>query len=277
MIPIIPIAAALLAILDDDEVDLGDLFRRAVAFEKPSLFWRRVPREQRPEVLAALVTYGSQLYGKIPYNDFRSVCSVIHREPLHTGAAQRLASQSLSNIAKEAVDLHDLKDILTGPKMREGLRSFTAVCFYPKDEADLGWYETEFGFYPDVNLDFTKDNERIVVPVWNPNNLHGFTDKRRFDNKVDSLIIEIDAHTGKIAPLWERTDHNYKKVYSKPDVLEAYRRYPTHPPIESGVVTYDVLSWNDDEVLVAKYRESLNSDDGSIEPIKILKRADLEP
>jgi hypothetical protein len=135
MIPAIPIVAALLAVLDDEEpIDFEELFQRAIIFAEPEVFWAPLnmpePRKgrevqdprfeeqrlrsleiERKLVPALISLYENQKY--LPFNDETfNLIRIVTRNGRYAKSFFDVLAEELTPRFADARDLFDLRDRL---------------------------------------------------------------------------------------------------------------------------------------------------------------------
>ncbi len=166
MIPAIPIAAALLAVLDDNDAppDFDELFQRAVAFGNPSIFWDRISVNDTNAVLDVLIPYLLEAYREkeplILTKEFDAVLSVIDINGTITEDVLLRLVHHLEAELATAKDLFDLKYKITAMKFDV----YVGWLFYNRRNQVI-FDQFILRFIPSKSH---YDHLDVKVPTWGP-------------------------------------------------------------------------------------------------------------
>jgi hypothetical protein len=175
VIPAVPIIASLLAILDDDnEVELGERFQRAVAFNNPDLFWDHVPEKDTDAVLDVLIPhlietfrpYSEALFAEEPEitRSFGVVKRVIDINGQNAGDVILKLAAILSKQLSQAQGLEDLRDRVAALQFDIAV----GVMIYNSRSHPMSG-DHLLNFFPNVAYYKTSPHVgAISVPVWGP-------------------------------------------------------------------------------------------------------------
>jgi hypothetical protein len=163
VIPAIPIAAALLAVLDDNDAppDFDELFQRAVAFRNPSIFWDRISVNDTSAALDVLIPYLLDAYREkeplVQTKEFDAVLNVIDINGTITEDVLLRLIHHLEAELATAKDLFDLKYKITAMKFDV----YVGWLFYNRRN-QVFLEESILNFTPD------KGSLDVKVPTWGP-------------------------------------------------------------------------------------------------------------